>query len=68
MVNKVTIDQLAQMVARGFEQTATKDDLKSLEQKMEHKFDDKIDNLSGKMESGFMEIKDNLVPKLDSGK
>ena len=27
--NKITINELAQMVARGFENTATKDDLKN---------------------------------------
>ena len=33
--NKITIEKLAEMVARGFEKTATKDDIKSLEFKIE---------------------------------
>ena len=63
MANKVTTDQLAQMVARGFEQTATKEDLKHLGQKIEQKFDEKIDNLKGKMEAGFSDVEDKLIPR-----
>lgn len=48
---KTTIDDLARMVAKGFEDTATKQDLNSLKSEMNKKFDgmdkrfDKIENL-----------------------
>ncbi len=38
-IKKMTIDKLAIMVAKGFEDTATKDDLKSLEARMATKTD-----------------------------
>jgi len=40
---KMTIDKLAIMVAKGFENTATKEDLKNLEARMEAKMATKTD-------------------------
>jgi len=38
-ITKMTIDKLAIMVAKGFENTATKEDLRNLEERMNGKFD-----------------------------
>lgn len=35
MTSKMTIDDLAEMVKRGFDQTATKDDIKRLEHRID---------------------------------
>lgn len=59
----MTIDDLARMVAKGFEQTATKEDLKSFAKKGD--LDNLEAKLASKMEAGFSDIKDNLIPKLD---
>ena len=61
MPKKITIENLAAMVKRGFDQTATKDDLKELATKaefihLEQKVDgleQKVDGLEQKMEDGF---------------
>lgn len=47
--SKMTIDKLAIMVAKGFEKTATKEDLKNLEERMNGKFEGvnkRIDDMS----------------------
>ena len=78
MAKKVTIEHLAQMVARGFEQTATKADLGLIKEDLKQfatkkdleRFATKLDldeverSLEGKVESGFSDIADKLVPKL----
>jgi hypothetical protein len=44
MAEKITIDDLAGMIARGFEQTATKNDLTALRTEMNERFD-RVENL-----------------------
>ena len=48
---KVTLEDLAGMMARGFADTATKEDLKNLEKKLEHKIDSVEVRLEQKIES-----------------
>ena len=51
--DKMTIDKLAIMVAKGFESVATKDDLKKLEERMNGKFEGVKKEIEG--------VKDQLV-------
>jgi predicted nucleotide-binding protein (sugar kinase/HSP70/actin superfamily) len=54
--NKATLDTLAQMVAKGFENTATKIELKELEAKMDLGFDDlgkKIEKVDSRVDEVY---------------
>lgn len=78
MEKKITIDNLAQMVAKGFEQTATKEDIRRLTADLNttkadlggkiDALDDKVnilDNKVNKIERDVSDVKDNLISKLD---
>lgn len=56
---KMTLEKLASMVARGFEKTATKDDLKDLETKLSNRIDN-LDKRLGKVEYQVDEAHDIL--------
>src|SRR3989338_8122398 len=58
MVKKVTNEELARMIAKGFENTATKDDIKRLDGRMDH-----MDARLGRIEADVAEIRGNLVYK-----
>ncbi len=61
--SKTTLDTLAQMVARGFESVATKEDLKELATKKElHELEVKLE---AKMDLGFDDL-GKKVEKVDS--
>jgi len=54
---KITIDNLAQMVARGFENTANKEDLKNLEKKMDQRFEGvegKIEGINNRIDDIYL--------------
>src|SRR3990167_5680328 len=55
----------AEMVARGFEHTATKEDIKQLDGRMDH-FEERMDRFDerlGRIEADVAEIRGNLVYK-----
>jgi hypothetical protein len=55
---KTTLDELARMVARGFEQAASKEVLKSLETRVDNEF--KL--LRAETGTGFQDLKHMLQP------
>jgi len=57
--NKATLDTLAQMIAKGFESTATKEDLKELAEKTDLEFAKVKMNL-GEVKMDLGEVKQNL--------
>ena len=60
-IGKMTINKLAIMVAKGFENTATKEDLKSLETRLDLKIDTidlKVEGLKGQIEGVGKRIDD----------
>jgi hypothetical protein len=54
----MTIDELAQMVAKGFEQTATKDDIAQIRAEMATK--DDLKELEQRMEANFRDVRRDL--------
>ena len=52
---KTTIEDLAQMIAKGFEQTATKEDFKHLDNRMDN-FEGRMDNFEGRMDNFELEL------------
>ncbi len=78
MVKRITIDGLAQMVAKGFagvdehfkavdrrfNQMATKEDLKAVKADLGGKID-ALDTKTNRMEGDISDVKDSLIPKLD---
>ncbi len=54
-MEKISNEELARMIAKGFEYTANKDDISKLEKRMDHfdnkmnKFDNRMDNFDGRM-------------------
>ncbi|OGZ43928.1 MAG: hypothetical protein A3J55_00655 [Candidatus Ryanbacteria bacterium RIFCSPHIGHO2_02_FULL_45_17b] len=63
MVKKVTNEELARMIAKGFENTATKDDIKRLDGRMDT-LDDRMDTLDGRMDH-FEERMDRFEERMD---
>jgi len=67
MPKKITIENLAAMVKRGFDQTATKDDLKELATKAEFiHLEQKVDGLEQKVD-GLEQKVDGLEQKMEDG-
>jgi len=64
MPHEITLEQLAHMVQRGFEQTATKEDLKGLERRfddVDNRFEG-IERILGSIDTELKEIKTVLGP------
>ena len=62
--NGATLEDLANMVAKGFENTATKDDLKDLEARMDTKIDTKIEEVKSKIEGINNRIDDFVMTRV----
>lgn len=67
MVKRITNDKLAEMINAGFNTTATKEDLRKLENKVDvlNNKVGELNNQVNKLEAGQSDIKDSLIPKLD---
>jgi hypothetical protein len=65
--NGTTIEELARMINEGFNNTATKEDVKGLEQRMNRRFeqiDSRLDNLDarvGRIEADIHELRGEIV-------
>ena len=63
----VTNEELARMIARGFEHTASKHDLDNLRWSVDG-LSGRVDGLEKRMETGFQEITHMLKPLQGDGK
>lgn len=55
---KITLDKLAQMMAKGFENTASKENIDTIEKKLDH-----TDARIARIEADISEIRGNIVYK-----
>ena len=71
MSEKITNEELARMIARGFEETASKKDIVQLREELKgdiQQLDSRMDHLDarmGRMEADLHEVKENIVYKYE---